>query len=75
MPVNPLTQRAAHRGPKPKTFDLPRVKVRCLGPGKAEHFFMSANPSGERVCWRCRAKQDNMSLRATLACYAIEPAA
>lgn len=46
----------AKRGRKP----LDRVTgfvTRCLGPGKAEHTFLSADPSRERVCPACRRKQ------------------
>ena len=34
--------------------------VRCLGPGEREHEFKSRSPS-ERVCPRCRRRQDGMS--------------
>lgn len=35
-----------------------RVKVRCLGPGKngEEHYFLSANPAGHRICASCALK-------------------
>jgi hypothetical protein len=34
------------------------VKVKCLGPGKAEHFFLS---NGPQICGRCRILQKKSS--------------
>lgn len=36
------------------------ARVRCLGPGKKEHTFLSEHP-GERVCGRCRRLQPQLS--------------
>lgn len=38
-----------------------RKRVRCLGPQDKEHWFWSANPTGERICARCRKMQENYS--------------
>jgi len=34
-----------------------RYRVRCLGPKKEEHWFMSFDKCGGRVCPRCRDEQ------------------
>lgn len=37
-----------------------RVLVRCLGPGRAEHSFISDGPDN-RICSRCRAELDRLT--------------
>ena len=41
----------------PKKSTVGTYKVRCLGPREAEHFFLSRDPSSERICRLCREKQ------------------
>ena len=50
--------------PKKPCVTVVRTRVRCLGPGKGEHFFGSAAPAAERVCARCRSLQDKLALSA-----------
>ena len=33
-----------------------RVVVRCLGPGKEDHYFRSVDKSGNRICPKCAIK-------------------
>lgn len=42
-----------------------RVKVRCLGPKRAEHWFLSRDPSRERICRYCRRLQDEQDCPRT----------
>jgi hypothetical protein len=56
------------RGPrldqKVAYLNRPRVRVRCLGPAKEEHTFLSADPRSERICPRCRTLQQALRLSA-----------
>jgi hypothetical protein len=52
-----LDQKAAY-------LNRPRVRVRCLGPAKEEHTFLSADPRSERICPRCRTLQNLLRLSA-----------
>jgi hypothetical protein len=45
--------------PRHKAIKLPRTRVRCLGPRKGEHWFMSLDASN-RICPECRKKQDTL---------------
>ncbi len=45
----------------PRGVSAGRKRVRCLGPAKGEHTFLSASP-GERICPRCRARQRALHL-------------
>ncbi len=48
-------------------------RVRCLGPVKREHTFVSAAPS-ERVCPRCRRLQTAMHLSPQRVVLMVAPA-
>ena len=37
-------------------------RVRCLGPLGPEHFFQSRDAARERVCERCRRRQDQSNV-------------
>lgn len=45
------------RKPAPRTYT-----VRCLGPCLPEHYFQSRDPVCERVCKKCRERQEHMRL-------------
>lgn len=51
-------------GPKKKAK---KVRVRCLGPSprKGEHFFLSADPTRERICRVCRLRMAKLDIGAT----------
>jgi hypothetical protein len=62
-----MNRPSAGRGPQPqrRTSGLPpKVRVRCLGPAKHEHTFLSADPKCERICPRCRQLQKFVPLTA-----------
>ena len=67
QPVPDVICPGGYRGPQPhlRTSGLPpKVRVRCLGPAKREHTFLSADPKRERICPRCRQLQKFVSLTA-----------
>lgn len=35
--------------------------VRCLGPNPNEHYFKTGNPKTNRICKKCREKQQKAS--------------
>lgn len=59
-----MSTAACHYNRNKSPYTRPKVRVRCLGPGK-EHTFWTDDRAKRRVCPRCRQLIDKMRLSPT----------